>query len=76
MVSDDAMAWKKRMGQQQERRKDSDNFWSRLDDLVTDASDFPPPREPCALSTCPRTLPLESCPAPAADTVPRVAWLL
>ena len=64
MVSDDAMAWEKRMGQQKERRKDTDDLWSRLDDLVTNESDFPSPPQPCALSTRPRTRPFELCPHP------------
>ena len=74
MVSDDAMAWKKRMGQQQERRKDTEDLWSRLDDLVTNASDFPSPRQPCTLSTVLEPNLLSHGPAHAPDTAPRAAW--
>jgi len=35
---------------QRERREETDELWRRLDDLVTDASDFPSPRGLCALS--------------------------
>ena len=34
---------------QHEHREQTDELWRRLDDLVTDASDFPSTLEPCAL---------------------------
>jgi hypothetical protein len=43
---------------QRERREEEYKLWRSLDDLVTDASEFPSPREPCILSTpTPRPLP-------------------
>ena len=36
---------------QRKRREETDELWRRLDDLVTDASDCPSPRDLCALST-------------------------
>ena len=36
---------------QRERREETDELWRKLDDLATDASDFPSPRKPCALCT-------------------------
>ncbi|KAJ1490818.1 hypothetical protein T484DRAFT_3285493 [Baffinella frigidus] len=40
MAADDA-AWQKRMWRQRQRRQGTDGLWSRLDDLVPDASEFP-----------------------------------
>jgi len=37
----DAGAWKRRMELQNERRQDTFDLWERLDDLVTDTSEFP-----------------------------------
>ena len=63
MASGDATAWKRRMGQQNVRRKDTDDLWRRLDDLIADASEFPHTlrTEPCALST------IRPCPPPIAN---------
>jgi len=43
--------WRPERIVQRERREETDELWRRLDDLVTDASDYPLPLEPCALST-------------------------
>jgi len=44
-------AWKRRMELQNERRQSTYDLWERLDDLVTDASEFPhDATEPCAPS--------------------------
>ena len=46
---------------QRERREQTDELWRRLDDLVTDASDFPSPLEPSLVHRLldPKPLPLQ-----------------
>ena len=52
------MQWRPERRVQRVRREETDELWRRLDDLVTDTSEFPLPRELCALSTpAPRTSP-------------------
>ena len=46
-----AKPWRPLKLVQRERREETAKLWRKLDDLVTDAGNFPSPREPCALST-------------------------
>ena len=45
------LQWRSTRLVQRERREETDELWRRLDDLVTDASDFPSPRDSFAFST-------------------------
>ena len=53
--------WRPMRVVQRERRELTDELWRRLDDLVTDASDFPLPLEPSPSRPY--------APAPAVDTL-------
>jgi len=44
-----AKQWRPERIVARERREETDELWRRLDDLVTDASDCPSPRDICAL---------------------------
>jgi len=70
MASGDGAAWKRRMELQNERRKAENDLWRRLDDLVTDASEFPHAEND---TLNPPSLPHVPPPAPARH-VPRAAW--